>query len=267
MQRPYRKSADPAPSPQFEFRVHEAARDSVAGTFSGIVTEKSVPEAIEGLVHLAEKLTARYKEVEPPASPIHCRAGCSHCCHMRVHVTPPEVIILAQFIRDRFSETELQSLKSRLERADQITRGMTDEEHGRAGIRCPLLVDDHCSAYEARPLECRGYVSMNVNACREVSDDYSTWNVPLYFPQYSIFKNAQAGLVAALVGAGYNFEVLELIAGLRIALEVPDAAEQWLAGKDVFRDASLPPSDPEAVALHPWTPTFDVPPPQRSASR
>ena len=63
----------------------------------------------------------------------------------------------------------------------------------------------------------------------------------------------------ALVGVGYEFEILELTAGLRIALEVPDAAEQWLAGKDVFRDASLPPSDPESVALHPWTPTFDVP--------
>ncbi len=74
VQKPYRRSADPAPSPQFEFRVHETARDSVAGTFSEIVTEKSVPEAIEGLVHLAEELTARYKEVEPPASPIHCRA-------------------------------------------------------------------------------------------------------------------------------------------------------------------------------------------------
>ena len=74
-----------------------------------------------------------------------------------------------------------------------------------------------------------------------------------------VANSDQAGLIAALVGVGYDFELLELIAGLRIALEVPDAAEQWLAGKDVFRDALLPPSDPESVALHPWTPTFDVP--------
>ena len=256
MRRPHRKFADPAPSPQFEFRVHDSARDSVADKFSEVVTEKSVPEAIEGLVHLAEKLTAAYKEAEPPTSPIHCRAGCAHCCHMRVHVTAPEVIFLAQFIRESFSEVQLQGLKSRLKEADRITSGMNDEEHGMAHVPCPLLVDHHCSAYEARPLECRGYVSMSADACRQASRNYDAWNVPLYYPQYSIFKNVQTGLLAALVGAGYDIELLELTSALRIALDNPDAGEQWLAGKDVFRPAALPLSDPEISAVRPWTPTF-----------
>lgn len=259
MRRPHRKSAGPALSPQFEFRVHDAARGSVADIFSEVVTEKSVSNAINDLIHLAEELTAAHKENQPPASPIHCRAGCSHCCHMRVHVTAPEALVIALFIRERFSQIEIDDLRLRLIEADDITRGMTDEEHGRAGISCPLLLDDLCSVYDARPLECRGYVSMDVEACREASKDYEAWNVPMYFSQYSIFKNVQVGLLAALVGAGYNFELLELTAALRIALSTTDIAERWLAGENVFQAASLPATDPECVALQPWTPTFEVP--------
>lgn len=259
MRRPYRKSADPEPSPKFEFRVHDTARGSVAEKFSKAVTEKSVPEAIYGLIHLAEELTAEYKEAEPPSSAIHCRAGCSHCCHMRIHVTAPEALVIALFIRERFSQIEIDDLRLRLVEADDITRGMTDEEHGRVGISCPLLLDDLCSVYDARPLECRGYVSMDVEACREASKDYEAWNVPIYFSQYSIFKNVQVGLLAALVGAGYSFDLLELTTALRIALSTTDVAERWLAGENVFQAASLPASDPECVALQPWTPTFEAP--------
>ena len=35
-------------------------------------------------------------------------------------------------------------------------------------------------------------------------------------------------------------------------------APVWLAGKDVFRDAALPSTDPEISALRPWTPTFEI---------
>ncbi len=185
-----------------------------------------------------------------------CRAGCSHCCHMRVLVTPIEVISLAQFICDTFPEDELNELKERLAAADNITHGMTDEEHGSAHVWCPLLVNDRCSAYAARPLECRAYVSMDVNPCRKTFDNYVDWAIPLYFPQYSIYKHVQAGLVFAWQAAAVEVELLELTAALRIASQRPDAAEQCVAGEDVFRAAALSPSDPDYQVLQPWTSTF-----------
>ena len=135
---------------------------------------------------------------------------------------------------------------------------MGDEEHGKAGVPCALLVDDRCSVCKARPLECRGYISMNVVACREASTNYDASNVPLYYPQYSIFKNVQIALLLELIDAGYDFELLELTGALRIALETPDAAERWMGGEDVFRAAALLETDPEVSALRPWTPTFEV---------
>ncbi len=99
---------------------------------------------------------------------------------------------------------------------------------------------------------------MDVAACEVASKNYEAWNVPLYFPQFSIFKNAQIGFLAALVQYGHDVELFGLIAALRIALENPDAAEDWLAGKDVFKGAALSDSDPEILALRPWAPTFGV---------
>ena len=241
-----------------ELRSTEVARQIAADIFGNGVSERTVSNVVADIVELAETLTEEQKESDPPAFPIACREGCAYCCYMRVQVTPLEVISLARFIHETFSETELQNLKSRLKETYQITRGMTEEERGESGIPCPLLVDDHCSVYRARPLECRGYASMNVDACRKALDNYSSWNVPLYSPQFSIHKHIQAGLLSALADAGYGFEVLELTAALRIVVEDPNVVERWLEGEDVFEPAALSPADPERLALQPWTPTFDI---------
>ena len=133
---------------------------------------------------------------------------------------------------------------------------MTDAEYGALQIACPLLVDGRCSAYEARPLECRGYNSMSVEACKRAYENYDAWNVPLYLPQYSIFKHVQAGLLMALVGAGLSNEILELNGALLIALTESNAADRWLAGEDIFAPAALSENDPARLAQLPWTPTL-----------
>ena len=204
----FRKSQPPVSVSQSELRTTEVARQSAADVFKMGVSERAISNVVASVAELAEALTEEQKQSDPPEFPVACRAGCSHCCYMRVQVTAPEVIFLIQFIRETFTEVKLQQLISRLQETDGTTHGMSEEERGESGIPCPLLVDNHCSAYEVRPLECRGYVSMSVDACREALDDYSAWDVPLYFPQYSIFKHIQAGLMSALADYGYAFEVL-----------------------------------------------------------
>ena len=40
---------------------------------------------------------------------------------------------------------------------------------------------------------------------------------------------------------GLRDDRLELTAAVLVALETPDAAERWIAGEDVFKDARIPP--------------------------
>ena len=47
------------------------------------------------------------------------------------------------------------------------------------------------------------------------------------------------GMRAGLSESGLQGDRVELTAALRIALEVPDAAERWLAGEAVFAPAPL----------------------------
>jgi Fe-S-cluster containining protein len=241
---------------QLEFQVTRAARQCLAENSGYVKDREEVARTLSDLVKLAEQFVEGVKTQNPPASPIVCRSGCSHCCYYRVHITPLEVLCLLQHIRTRFSDLELTALRHRVEEADGVTRGMSDEERGRAQIACPLLVDNRCAAYEARPLECRGYASTNVDACRQAFFDYDAWNVPLYLPRYSFFKSIQAGIGAAAIDAGRPFEILELTAALRIALEDPTAVSRWLAGENSFQAAALPPTDPEYLAFQPWTPTL-----------
>lgn len=241
---------------QIQFSAANKSRETVSEQIKpGIYNETPLSTLIK-LADLATVLTDKVKLEQPPDFNIHCRAGCSYCCHMRVLVTPFEVIALADYIRHSFSENQIQELKKRISKADSITHGLPDEEHGNAGVWCPLLVEDKCSVYEARPLECRGYVSMDVNECKKTFKNYLEWNVPIYFPQYSIYKNIQAGLISALQNDGYQFELLELISALKVALDHNDIAQRWIAGEHIFKSASLSEYDPEYYAIQPWTPTF-----------
>ena len=238
------------------FAVARATHAAVSASLRPEINEDIVVSTLTELISLAEHFTEKQKISDPPPAAIMCRAGCSHCCHIRVVVTPFEVISLSQFIRDTFSEDEIHKLVERLTAADSITHGMSDDEHGSAHVRCPLLVNDRCSVYAVRPLECRGYVSMDVESCRKTFDNYVDWDVPVYLPQYSIYKHVQAGLVFAWQAVDIRLDLLELTAALRIALKSPDVPHRWLGGENVFQAAALPPLAPECQALQPWTPTF-----------
>ena len=238
------------------FRVVEEARRLTNKVFAEAHSPESPSRLVGKLVSLADALVEQEKERNPPQSQIMCRAGCAHCCHMRVLVTAPEALILAEFIRENLSPNELSDIKKKIGQTSELAARMTDAEYSSAGLACPLLVDSMCSVYEARPMECRGYVSMSVEACERAADNYDDWNVPVYLEQYSIFKNVQIGLLHSMAISDLPCELLEMSAALTIALDTPDAADRWLAGENVFGSAAIRSDDPEAMAIQPWSPTF-----------
>ncbi|HEY3666443.1 MAG TPA: YkgJ family cysteine cluster protein, partial [Polyangiaceae bacterium] len=93
-----------------------------------------------------------------------------------------------------------------------------------------------CLVYEARPLACRGYNSLDAESCRRSLDDdleIVESNVPLARDCAAV----ALGLLAGIADAGLPAELLELTAGLHIALSEPDALQRWLRGGPVFAAA------------------------------
>ena len=194
----------------------------------------------------------------PALHSLSCRAGCTFCCHMRVVATVPEVAAVVAFVRDTFSQSQLEALRDRVIAVDDVTRGFSDEDWGVARLPCPLLVNGACSVYAARPLDCRGYNSTSLDACRAAFEDYLAWDVPAHEQLRSVYKSAQAGLIQGMVATDRRPRLVQLTAALRIALHDPTAIDRWIAGENAFAAAELDEADPEQRAFLPWVPSDEL---------
>jgi hypothetical protein len=179
------------------------------------------------------------REREPPRAPAACREGCAWCCHKVVGTAAPEVLHILAYLRQSLSPEQWQALRGRVARGAEQRRALSPDRRRRAALPCPLLVEDRCAAYPARPLTCRGYNSSDAGRCEAALDPENRAVVPAYAPQQRLATFVLDGLGAGLEESRLDGELLELTAALHVALETPDALELWLAGKGVFAPARL----------------------------
>ena len=241
-----------------EFVIAEFARRILSERPIGAADRQALSDVLQAAAEYAERSYEKMKPPDPGRRPHACKAGCSYCCHMRVVTTVPEIIALANFIALNFSAEAIAALRQRVIETDERTHGLSDEQWGVGHHRCPLLVDGKCSAYTARPLECRGYNSTDVEACRAASKDYLGWDVPMDGMWMLAFKSAEAGLLQALVGNERRPHLVEMTAALRVVLSDGTAIERWFAGDNPFAGAELDSSDPEQRAFSPWVPSDEL---------
>lgn len=175
-------------------------------------------------------------------SPYHdqyaCHAGCSWCCYIPVAVTPPEAFVIAQYLREHFSAEELTTVRGRLEaNAGRITP-LSLADHADARIPCALLRDGQCTVYEARPIRCRRWNSVDSAACEAGFHDARAPIVPVDSYAFEAGGDVQAGLHAGTTQLGLDGTRYELHSAVWRALEVADAADSWVCGAAVFRDCT-----------------------------
>jgi Putative zinc- or iron-chelating domain len=241
-----------------EFAIAELARSTFGGSALEGANRNVVSNAVDSIAEFAERSYGRTQPEGNGREPIACKPGCNYCCHMRVVASVPEVIALADFIAANFPAGAIEAIRRRAAETDEKTHGLSDEQWGAGRFVCPLLAEGRCSVYAARPLDCRGYNSTSLAACRAASLDYGEWDVPMENAIMTAFKSAQAGLLQALAGTGRRPRLVELTAALRIVLEDAAAIDRWLAGENPFADAELDPSDPEQRAFLPWVPSDEL---------
>ena len=174
-----------------------------------------------------------------------CKAGCTYCCHNVVMATAPEVFLAASELRARHDAIFVAGVA-----------GRCDAVRATTGVRrnpCPLLHDNLCSVYAARPSVCRKHTSFSVAACLS---DYEGrgGDIPIRRFDQEVFECcAVALLVGMRLWDGRQGSVLELSAALRVALQDPQAEQKWLAGEAVFAgvpgQAKLPGIDEHAAFL------------------
>lgn len=162
-----------------------------------------------------------------------CRSGCASCCAQAVWVTEPEVINLAQAIRENNMEA---MLLGRVEEVLAMTAGKSVLQRAKAPVLCPFVyTDDSCFVYGARPVACRSLYAADVAEC--INSARGGPGVHYFGWPAKTATEIRLGMVGAFAARGIRCHTLEFNAAMRIALKDHEAAERWLAGQNAFEAA------------------------------
>ncbi len=200
-----------------EFDARREQRLKTAEKLQSQRTHLQVIEVAEHAAGLADRSIQTAIRQSPPDPSLACREGCAWCCHKLVGTTAPEVFI----------------------RRDEERKAMQDDRWTAARLPCSLLVDDRCSVYRVRPLTCRGFNSSDARQCEHWVKVRGQVEVPIYEPQHRLATFVLDGLRAGLAEGKLPNDLLELTAGLRIALTVPNAFDRWTAGDSIIAPARM----------------------------
>jgi Fe-S-cluster containining protein len=161
-----------------------------------------------------------------------CRAGCAYCCHQMVQVYPAEAFFIAARLRDRpEANVTINIAEQRLGDGNM---------KGKFWLPCPMLKDSMCSIYEARPLNCHAFVSLDVKDCIDYltpqgAADVSSIRAPqVHLSLRNVIKIMS---LAAMRLAGLPTIAYEMNSAIGAILSNNDAEKRWLAGDDIFTTA------------------------------
>lgn len=134
--------------------------------FEVTVKTKNPVKLGKGLHELYDQTEQHTPKVEAPRA-LACKKGCSYCCHLRVDTSMPEMLHLTGWLIDNLPMEEVLEIKEKAEAKWEKTSKLSDEEIKHVRIPCPLLKNDVCVAYGARPVNCRGFYSVDLSKCIE----------------------------------------------------------------------------------------------------
>ena len=168
-----------------------------------------------------------------------CRRGCSYCCSLRVDVQPAETFALADWLKRHLDAARLADVVAKLRANVARTRELGAEARKRTNIACALLAQDgSCSAYAARPAQCRRYHSLRVETCASFYANPA--NEELESPMHAQLAHNAAVIVTqtqhALRAGGLDADNQDMNVALLAALENPKAWRRWRDGKKPFVD-------------------------------
>lgn len=209
--------------------------DQVARTGASLAdgTQASMLHGARAALESNDALVAAHVAELRASSRLACASGCAHCCHVDVSASFPEIANLASFIEATFTDEAIAALKERLDVQCASDRTLGPWRRSTSSRRCSLLVDDACSAYEARPLACRGWNSADVAPCIVAFENPgSPPSIPVHRRIRDTALDVAGGIRDGAREHGLDDSPLDLPVALRALLaEGDDLISRWLAGR------------------------------------
>lgn len=196
------------------------ARDGPGG--GDLKAQADILDDTPSIIELAE-LAAAYAEQAfhrtggPERSArLHCRRGCSYCCHLPVETSTAEAARALEYARGELNAAEFRALRARIREAARAYPLAPDRPPAQSPP-CPFLEDDACLVHPVRPLACRGWNSSDVSACIEAYErGVTAVRVPVDSRIRAVYANASEALLRGLdrAGAGRPAHLVPALAAL-----------------------------------------------------
>lgn len=166
-----------------------------------------------------------------------CKPGCHYCCHLPVHVRPYEAFALAAWVRRHFTAPQVDALRERLRSNLAKTVELGEERRKRVNLACALLdPQGACTAYAARPAQCRKFHSTDLATCEASFARPEDDSIPS--PEHPAMGHNAAVIIAQAANAareaGLDGAAYDLNEALLEALDNPKTERRWRDGKKAF---------------------------------
>jgi Fe-S-cluster containining protein len=238
--------SDPIFEEPWQNEVAEGAANTACASFGDRPTVARAVELAKSVMASTSSLADGFLARAPSGS-VACKAGCDHCCHQMVGVTPPEALAIFDHLRTTLSREELSTFASHVAAAREKTRGLSSLERFSREHPCVFLESGRCSIYEVRPLSCRGVNSLDADECAKRLRDpgaraeflSSGTGSHSYNEPIRAFHAVSAGLQLALSELHrLDMRPLDLIAAMHLLFTGGDSIpREWIAGRAAFEPA------------------------------
>jgi Fe-S-cluster containining protein len=154
-----------------------------------------------------------------------------------VQVQPHEVFTLAAWLRRHFAPARLEAVLAKLRDNAARTEALGPEARRRTNLACALLGEDGaCTAYEARPAQCRRFHSTRLATCEASFAEPA--NDAIESPEHPAVAHNAAVIVTqarhAARDAGLDAGAYDLNGALLEALASSKPERRWRDGKKAF---------------------------------
>ena len=187
--------------------------------FTSGFSQKKLFESIREMYESVDSFILSFDNfVTKNGKKIHCTKGCSWCCHQPVFALSYELDYLNNYISKHFEKQKQNEIRKRAKEKKTKLQSLKEKDLLNSKIPCPLLEKEACSAYEARPMACRIYLSTNVKTCLDFfhkPEDKKSIPALLDFPMRA-GRMMNEGFKAALKTNGMKiqeFRIEEKLAG------------------------------------------------------
>ncbi|MFH1156725.1 MAG: YkgJ family cysteine cluster protein [Pseudomonadota bacterium] len=215
----------------------QAIYEAMGDTF----TPEALLNGLTGATAIAHSIVAQVEKSNSDPK-IACKAGCCHCCHSQVKVTPPEAFLIVMFITKNPQIADHLGLTARIRNNQQLTRGKSLEARVPFLDRTPCIFLDHgqCAIYPVRPLICRAWVSFSSQACEKafLSRDFGA-EIETSSVRNQVFSLAREAMQAVCKNRGLSTNAIELPEAMECCFQTTNRFHEWIRGRDIFQETVL----------------------------